>query len=368
MNRAAIICGIAALCLLSTSCHKDEAGESMSDRVHLNIRETILTSEIDAVVDSKAAIKGTAFPDESTIGLFICKHTDETPNPYEEHALRYSNIRGTKGSGGTWLYNYSGYSAFPTLFIVKNEDDYGNSITADVFAYAPHLDNITSPSGIPFQIAGQNDMMYAVENSNPTVNKNIDPLSGTDEVDIPLTFTHALSLLEFCFTIKNEKYNHPDGNGSAMNYTLTNINIMKNPDKDAEDIHLYSSASLNAIDGTLHSFAETGSVNLTYSLNSKAVSYTNVSGKRMIKVSVLLIPAQPGDDDYIFRFGFNKIMMTSQFSLKKAHRRHGTSDTYGFLPGHRYTFNFELDNYIHLSDVEFGEWTTEDDPVYEIEI
>ena len=48
--------------------------------------------------------------------------------------------------------------------------------------------------------------------------------------------------------------------------------------------------------------------------------------------------------------------------------RHGDSAEYGFKPGYKYTFNFVIDNYIHFTGVEFGEWTTVEKPIYEIEI
>lgn len=368
MNRPINICLIAILILLFTSCHKEAPTAERTDYVRLNIQEQILSSVIDGTAYSKAPIKGASFPKESSYGLFICKHTDETPNPYQEHATRYNNIKGAKNKSDKWLYNYSGYSSFPTIFIVKNEDKEGNPILADIFAYAPHKDNVTSPENVPFVISDQNDFMYALENRDPSVNKNIDPLSQTTEIDVPLTFAHAFAMVEFCFTIKNETFNHPDGNGTAVNYTLSNITVQKNPDKDPETINLYKSGSMNAIDGTLHSLTETESISLSFSSTSPAVQSQTESGVRKIRASILLAPAQPDDDEYIFTFSFNSVALTSSFSLKKSHLQHGLSETYGFLPGYRYTFNFEIDNYIHLSDVEFGTWTTEDEPVYKVEI
>ena len=103
---------------------------------------------------------------------------------------------------------------------------------------------------------------------------------------------------------------------------------------------------------------------------SIAVSYSSyaTNGQRKIKAHLLLVPTQPDDEEFVFSFVFDGVTLNTVFNLKKEHLRHGESDTYGFQAGYEYKFHFVIDNYIHFKDVEFGEWTTVEEPVYEIHI
>ncbi len=342
---------IAATCV---SCDKNIQENLDEKGVYLNIQESILTASTKAYGGMS-----TSFPVGGTFGLFICEHTDKDSNPYVEHAPLYNNIRARYSDQKIWKYNYIGYDSFPSIFIVEKKDDSDNPIFADVFAYSPYDLNITNPEHIPFKISNQLDMMFAIENGDPQKNKGINPAAPGTEVDIPLTFAHVLSLVEFHFTVKNDRYNHPDGDDDTNGYVLNSITVSKNKDKNPEDIHLYSSGEMNAIDGSLSSLNEA---------DSFTINYTGTKEQRRITAYMLLIPAEPNDDDYVFSFKFSSVSLLSDFYLKREHLRHGNSEEYGLKPGYRYRFYFEIDNYIHFTGVEFGEWTTIDKPIYEIEI
>ena len=355
-------CILALIALLSVSCRmSDNDGSIRQKGVYLNIQSTIKTDE------TKAAISGTQLPNGATFGLFICDHhASSEPNPYREHSPQYNNIQAQR-SNLKWMYSYAGYKSFPTIFVLEKLNENDDPIKADIFAYAPFLQDITNPEAIPFDINQQKDLMYAVENNDHAANKNIDPAASGTQIDIPLTFAHAFALLEFKILLKNEQYNHPDGNGDAVRSQLTNIKVRKNSSKNADEIHLYSTGIMNAIDGSLSSLQEASY--LDFSKGSIGIDNKDSSGgRKMIAARMLLVPAEPDDDEYIFSFTFDKATFNTEFFLKKEHLRHGTTDLFGLKAGYKYTFNFELDNYLRFKDVSFGEWTTVEEPIYEIEI
>ncbi len=352
---------LALFTLLSVSCIKsDNDGSIRQKGVYLNIQSSIRTD------NTKAAISGTQLPNGATFGLYICDHhASSEPNPYSEHSPQYNNIKAQR-TNTKWMYSYAGYEAFPTIFVLEKLDKNNDPIKADIFAYAPYDKDIKSLESIPFNINQQKDLMYAIENSNPAANKSINPAAYGSQIDIPITFAHAFALLEFRILLKNGQYNHPDGNGTVAKCQLSNITVRKNSDKSADEIHLYSTGTMNAIDGSLSSLQEADY--LDFNKGSIGISDTSSSGRRTIIARVLMVPAEPDDDDYIFSFVIDNTTINTRFVLKKEHLRHGATDQYGLKAGYKYTFNFELDNYMHFKDVSFGEWTTVEEPIYEIEI
>jgi len=361
MKSKIYILSLITLICVSCSSMSENDGIIRQKGVYLNIQSTVKTDE------TKAAITGTQLPGGSKFGLFICEHHDSSePNPYIAHSPQYNNIQATL-SNGKWMYSYAGYTAFPTIFVLEKLDENDNPVNADVFAYAPYHLEVTTPESVPFDITGQHDYMYALENNDPSANKNINPASSGTEVTVPLTFAHAFALLEFNILLKNEEYNHPDGNGNAVRNNLSGIRVRKNSNKNADEIQLYRTGIMNAIDGSLSSLQETS--HMDFGRGSIRIDNGKVSGGiKMITAQMLLVPAEPDDDEYIFSFTFDNATIDTEFILKKEHLRHGTTDQFGLKAGYKYTFNFELDNYLRFKDVSFGEWTTIEKPIYEIEI
>lgn len=343
------------------SCGKGNLDDGIrQDGVLLDIKESILSAETKAPILPDSYGDSQTFPKGATYGLFICDHHNgEGENPYKEHAYLYNNICATKSNSGTaWMYNYSGStSTFPSLFLLGKKDESDESVHADIFAYAPYIRDVVSPEHIPFKVSDQADMMYAVQNRTAG-NKDIDPMGPERTRPVYLTFVHTLALLEFNFEVKNELINHPEENKYANGYTLKKITISKTSTADAP---LYTTGELNAVTGELVNLTEAESIAVSYS------SYAT-NGQSKIKAHLLLVPTQPDDEEFVFSFVFDGVTLNTVFNLKKEHLRHGESDTYGFQAGYEYKFNFVIDNYIHFKDVEFGEWTTVEEPVYEIHI
>lgn len=355
-NRINILFLMLFVCL---SCGKTEFyADVMQEGVRLNISESILSVETKAPILSGESGGEAQFPKNASYGLFICDHVAEGPNSYIEHAPNYNNIKANNSKDASkWMFSYNDDKLeFPVIFLIGKKDDADRSVCADIFAYAPYDKGVTSPECIEFEISTQTDVMYAIQNCAPSVNKNINPIGSASEVDVPLTFAHALTLLEFNVELKNDKYNHPEGNGDVNGYSIDKITIAKN---STAEVPLYSGGTLNAVNGTLTPKDD---------VESMTVKCKCDANKNKIKTYLLLVPTQPDDDEYIFSFHLNDVVLNSVFHLKKEHLRHGDSAEYGFKAGYKYTFNFVIDNYIHFTGVEFGKWTTVEKPVYEIEI
>ena len=314
------------------------------------------------------------------MGLFICDHSTSSPNPYNEYAEHYNNICAS-GSKTSWRYNYYNYDDFPTLYIIPRDEDkdHYTDINCDIFAYIPYQEGVTTPEEVPFSIPGQTDIMYAEENADPGINKNIDPAAAiyTDPSDsgysdgkihASLTFHHALSLLEFDIKLKNNTYNHPWGHygdeytSNTIKHELHSVTI----DKMRAGAKLYASGKMNAIDGTLYGLVDANSVTAGKLGHNNYYYDIAVPPYETAKAYMVIVPTQAGDpayvdDDYRFTFNFSNQTFPITFSLKKAHLKH-SDDTYGFKTGYKYTFKFTIDNYIHLDDIQIGEWSPADTP------
>ena len=206
--------------------------------------------------------------------------------------------------------------------------------------------------------------------ANPRFTQN-GPLGRTLEVS--LTFTHALALLEFDFWVKNRWYNHPDENGNALGYTLNSIKVTRR-----EGGHpLYTSGKMNAMrSGLLYDLTESASVTVSglapHNGGTITVGSGNYSPGTAAKAYILQVPSQAGetysDGDYTFEFHFSGQTYPVTFTLLREHIRHADGTTYGFQPGYRYRFKFEIDNYVHFEGVTVGEWETVEEPIHQTEI
>lgn len=372
---------------LLAGCQKDPSTEQR--RVVLDICPTLdatPATKNTVIPNTTDGIGNFYMPGGTSFGLFICKHhtgsyTDGS-NPYTEYSTRYNNIC-AKGGNNSWSYNYYGYRDFSTLYLVPKDESPRDGITdyyCDIFAYAPYQNGITRLEAIPFSIPGQTDVMYAQQNG--ISNLNIDPdytvdphipgvnyPDATGHLEVPLTFKHALSLLEFDIQLKNDKYNHPWGpfgseySDNTIEHVLQSITI----DKVYAPGHLYTSGKMNAMtSGTLYDLTEASTVTVTsFGINGGSGLIT-VSPGIIAKAYMMLVPTTfdgASDEDCLFRFSFH---FSGQdfpitFSLKKKHLKHSDS-TYGLQSNCKYIFHFTIDNYIHLEDVEMDTWQSVDVP------
>lgn len=368
MKKILYILVLASLACNLPACQKAPRAEQQGILVDINptVAEMPATKHVIFPGESNGS-GGYYMPNNSNFGLYVCDHhtgsyTDGS-NPYNEYTKRYNNIQVSRGSG-IWYYNYIGYAAFTTLYIVpKDEDEDGvTDNTCDFFAYAPYQNGVI-PDSVPFTIAGFVDAMYPEQNG--VSNLNIDPADYlpapyNGHLPVALTFHHALALLEFDFRLKNPNYEHPMDPTGTHGYTLNSIRVSR------QGGHLYSSGRMNAMrSGELSSLTDVSSITCGYnvgvSVNSNpAIAY------------MLQVPTRPGEDyqdgDYVFTFTFSGQTFPVTFTLLREHLRHGTSSTYGFLPGYKYTFSFLIDNYIHFEGVTVGEWETVTAPAMQTEI
>ena len=393
MKHIYILLSAASLALVSCSQKPDPVGTRAG--LELNIAPAVTQS-----AETRSPVFGTYdsatgkyyLPNGTTFGLYICDHhtgsyTDGS-NPYHAYAPLFNNIRAVKNNGA-WNYNYTdpeNNSAFPRLYIFPPDDDNDGVTdkTADIFAYAPYQQSGT-PEAVTFSITQGTDVMYAAENG--VDNLVIDAADPTNarivdgHLEVPLTFKHALALLEFDISLKNGEINHPGGDGStgrtANGYTLESIRI----DRKEGGHPLYVSGSMNAMKGgELTSLTEAGTVTVSgatlgrhYTAPDSRINISAVNTEtNPAKAYILQVPSQAGetyaDGDYTFTFRFSGQTFPSTFTLLREHIRHADGTTYGFQPGYRYTFKFTIDNYIHFEGVTVGEWETVTEPLMQTEI
>lgn len=398
MNMKPIHTLLSLALLAVVSCSQESVPGGTRTGLELNIAPAVSQS-----TETRAAVFGTYdsgtgkyyLPNRTTFGLYICDHhtgsyTDGS-NPYAEYAPFYKNIKAARNTSGVWNYNYSdpeNNSAFPKLFLYPPDDnnDGVTDKTADIFAYAPYQEAGT-PESVAFSITAATDVMYAAENGVSNLDIDAASLSAPGVLDgftslyVPLTFKHALSLLEFDISLKNPQYNHPGGDGStdrtANGYTLEYIRI----DRKEGGHPLYVSGSMNAMkEGELTGLTEAASVTVSGGLlgphytdpNSPLTVSAANTQTNPTKAYILQVPSQAGDTyadgDYTFTFRFSGQTFPSTFTLLREHIRHADGTTYGFQPGYRYTFKFVIDNYVHFEDVTVGEWETVTEPLMQTEI
>lgn len=324
----------------------------------------------DSFGATKAIVQGTDIPDKFSYGLFVCEN-GETDIAHKKNSwnLKSSYAAGLEGEAGTWSFQYvenynSGVlsaNAYDHITITAKEKEQRN-ITADLYAYAPHIQGTFNPTAIPVSIASniedQADLMYAIENTDPDQNKNLDPLSGDGDLEANFTFKHALALLAFEFKIKNY--------GTYSNsYYLQAIRIDKASSQTSAE--LYGSATFNAIDGSFNAKEDDKKDNLEINFNQK---FSHTSQESDLTAYVALVPTQIEDDELIVNFIFNSApngMEVKPFVLKKNYVKHNDGDTYGFQGGYKYTFRLTLDNYLFLDGFTVGTWE-EGEPLQDIEI
>lgn len=389
MKRYKALLIIAAL--VAASCSVKTDPDVAASVVTLSIDPTIRHApETKQAVFGSPSGSGYMMPDKSSYGLFICRHHDgsytDGSNEYREYALAYNNIKAERNTD--WYYTYFESSNLKELLLWGSDEDHDNvtDYNADIFAYAPYVEGMETPEAIPFSISGARDVMYASQNSDTAVNKDIDPATaGTGTaprvLEVPLTFCHALSLLEFDITLKNPQTNHSIAIDPVTGQQITMaVNASKGYSLDyirierSSSAHhpLYVSGKMNAMTGgSLSGLVAAESVTVSganlnkhYNPNGGVTAIVNSTARAY----VLQVPSQDGDaayedDDYIISFKFAGQDFPVRFFLKKDHIKHSDGTTYGFQPGYKYTFNFVIDNYVHFDGLNVGEWEEVETPI-----
>ena len=326
----------------------------------------IHASLADSQGPTKAIVRGTDIPDHFSYGLFVCAE-GKTNEAHKKNSwnLKSSYTEGLESEAGSWSFQYvdnfdSGALSANTYdhITITSRDD---NATADLYAYAPHIEGKINPKAIPFEIApeirNQVDLMYAEENDDPTANKGLDPLrTDVDALEANFTFKHALALLAFEFEIKNHS------NQYSTNYRLQSITIQKKDPQANTTAQIYQSGTFNAITGNIN-YDDCNKVDkLVVSQivgSDPALIIPNGTSDPDYTAYVALVPTQIEDNELEVTIVLNKQnkMTVKPFVLKKQFVKHLVGEEeYGFQGGYIYTFRFTMDNYLYLTDFNIKQW------------
>lgn len=330
--------------MLSLVACTKETDRSRNDTA-VRIQASISSRE----ASTKAPVIGSAFPNNGSYGIFVCKNGTTTT----AHKFNSWNIRASYTESDGWNYYYvsnlsSGAVAstgYDHITLTARDD----AATADLYAYSPYVQSAYSagPTAIPYSIAENidnlTDLMYAQENMTPD-NTDLDPLSVSD-LSATFTFKHAYSLLAFRFKLGHDSYT--GGYGTGTTYNLTKITVtLDDPDSDGSTTaKLYTSGTFNALTGSFNAGGtEVSSLSVTYPTFGDWKRTIN-SASTYATAYMVLVPTDVADDELVFTFTVNGQVL-QPFKLQRLQLLHNDSSTYGFRPGFKYTFNFTLDNYL----------------------
>ena len=301
---------------------------------------------IEAPVITRARIAGTSFPNNSSYGLFVCRHEDGVPTIFQNSTAGNNNMRAlveviAAPPTTTWRYSYSNMlnTSFETVYI--NDKDY----TTDFYAYAPWITGVTRPDQIPYVFTQQYDLMYATQNG--TSNRGV--FSDGTTKTVSFTFRHALACLRF--ELKKKYSGDVVGIGYARLRKTANAGAQTN---------LYSTGTFNAMDGT---FSGLNAVNeLTYDFADFNIPDNPAYGA----FETLVVPSQDIDDKGLeVQFYSNVTSETMKLTIGRDHTKYYDDALgdycYGFRAGKIYTFRITLDNYLKLDNVTVTDsWTVEE--------
>ena len=284
---------------------------------------------VGADVTTRADAGGTsAF--SGSMGLFVCRHESGTPTQFVEQNPLCNNISAS-GSGSGFSFRYEGSdAAFSNLYLTSNRE----GTNADVYAYAPYTAGVTAPTSVPF--ATTSDIMWAEQNAGPRSGGNMDiAINGSDK-PVTLTFHHLLARIRVGFRL------HHAGSHLAMSCTITH------PAGQTPLTQFYNGGKMNAMNGTL--FDLTGCNALNFS------SGTLASTDSYLYLTMLTVPTPIQDDlqlnIYVGGLLFGTYTLTPEMFL------HSDGTTQGLQGGYTYTFQFDIDNYTHLTGLHVDDsWT-----------
>ena len=302
--------------------------------------DTLLDITAGMAVDAAAVtradnyiIYGTAF--SGSMGLFVCRHESGTPTLFTEQNPCYNNICAVS-SGSGFSFNFEGNDAsFSNLYLTSNRE----GTNADVYAYAPFTAGVTAPTSVPFTTAS--DIMWAGQNAGARSGGNMDiAIDGTVK-PVTLTFHHLLSRIRVGFRL------HHAGSHLGMSYSITH------PEGQTSQTKFYNGGKMNALDGTLFDLVECDELQYV-SVNG----YSNVlaTDDSYLYLDMLTVPTDIIDNlqlnIYVGGILFGTYMLTPEMFL------HSDDATQGLKAGYTYTFQFDIDNYTHLTGLHIDEdWT-----------
>lgn len=329
------------LFVLLSACAKDD----MSSEIVLNVDVE------QAVPDSKAIITGTAFPNSSTIGLYVFYAEAEDPhtqlNPYGD---RYMNIRAGY-SNGSWEYrfdNTSSTNTFKNIYLIDSKTD-DSRLGFTIYSYAPWVSGADDITEIPFVLGGNSktvtDLMWASQNGT-SVNARILPNGAPKTVN--LSFRHALAMLRFGFRCRYENTQL-----RATSVTIRKRTLNADGTQAAAVTPLYASGTFNGVNGSFSSLQEVDSQGLTVSYTDDNITVNN-SGYTYLPM--LIVPSScsggyaDGDYEVVFKFNDHQLDFVYPISAPS-----GSVLDLEFEAGYTYTFNFMIDNHIRFENISISD-------------
>lgn len=352
-NRWTISCLIVVcMCACTTDTLLEASGASEDLSLHIQ------PSVSDVTATTRKPVDKSTFEDPANVALFVFPENGYDPTagidgstPYEP-IPQYSRINLSISKDGSLSYMPEGFTTpTPSLYLKKNAGP------VDVYAYHPKTyEKAIYLEEIPFTLGktytSNHDYMLPLEGK-----QTVDPADyGTaNKCDLPLTFYHIMSQLEFRFT----------------------------PSFWGQDLfpHFYLKCTRNGqpaeVIGTKGTYAfTTGLVTPTDWASEQTFSGTYISIQGLLRVStqgIILPPIElkPADDDIELsieiRFngqntGQDTVPIQTEpykISLKSLTATDGSGNKrYGLLPGYKYVINIQIDNFVKYSGVpSMVKWT-----------
>ena len=293
--------------------------------------DTLLDITAGMAVDAAAVTRaGGHIIFSGSMGLFVCRHESGTPTLFTEQNPCYNNICAS-GSGSSYSFNFEGNDAsFSNLYLTSNRE----GTNADVYAYAPFTAGVTAPTSVPFTTAS--DIMWAGQNAGARSGGNMDiAIDGTVK-PVTLTFHHLLSRIRVGFRL------HHAGSHLGMSYSITH------PEGQTSQTKFYNGGKMNALDGTLFDLTECDVLSSSGGTLASCTDY--------LYLDMLTVPTDIIDNlqlnIYVGGILFGTYTLTPEMFL------HSDGATQGLKAGYTYTFQFDIDNYTHLTGLHIDEdWT-----------
>lgn len=350
---------------------------SCSEEQRVEQTQFVLNVEVDqAAPESKAVLTGKQFGSGETIGLFVYygqegvyPHTSLMP-----YSDRYKNVRAVRETvatrEGNWRYKFNGSDGefYNFYFMSPSLEALGQGLT--IYAYAPYIKGTESIDNIPFTLGGNYngliDLMYAKQNSE-SVNACLLPEGGTHEVT--LTFRHSLALLNFRLKCMY----------APTTMTVDAITLQKASDSEGYS-PLYVSGKYNALTNEFHGLQQ-GQIRTNYRYGNTTNEFDSNNYKDYLFTIVPNLPLDPSlpfdpennpqmsyvDESYEVVFTLNGHTLEYRYKIRAEDLlSDGGTGAPVFEAGKTYTFNFIVDNYIHLDGVNVSD--TWPDEVESIEI
>lgn len=380
------------------SCSSNEDGEIATyDNAEAISYLTLLPSldydsdiaDVDSVTSRTEETK-IDLPSGTVIGVFLLEHpknhhqleVNETYIPYSPPDL---NIKGTYSGNNKWTFSYSNTldATFPDLFITRGPQE---DKTADLYAYAPWDEDVENLRAV--SIKRGIDFLYPEENGATTTgttdqntdksNKNLEPLTeayctNNNKVrnyTIPLTFRHAMSLLQLRLKVRSNATDElitDDSTDKGINHNVVLSKVVVTILENETNLTFYESGIFDTFTGLWSSkigsdkYLITGTDGKWDGTTSDGNWYLtpNYGNLYFYLVPCLADNETDDDDTPVMQFDIslnrmekNEGEITSYtYTVTRKEMRRSIDSDYGLRQGYRYIFSFYIENYLHLENV-----------------